>query len=143
MTRGARINRLHSSAKKQPKKNKMMVSTQTTANAKVVGPKNANDGAGARMMIFSEGANARCAPPLLLLRLYEHGPRAKQNYDAHCPMEIHGIFVMKDCETARHGAQNLTTHTSVKTPSSMRRALQEAGEDQHFDVRPTSGYPRR
>ena len=95
------------------------------------------------MMIFSEGANARCAPPLLLLRLYEHGPRAKNNYDAHCPMEIHGIFVMKDCETARHGAQNLTTHTSVKTPSSMRRALQEAGEDQHFDVRPTSGYPLR
>ena len=44
--------------------------TQTTADAKVVGPKNANDGAGARMMIFSEGANARCAPPLLLLRLY-------------------------------------------------------------------------
>jgi hypothetical protein len=78
MTRGARINRLHSSAKKQPKKNKMMVSTQTTANAKVVGPKNANDGAGARMMIFSEGDNARCAPPLLLLRLYEHGPRAKK-----------------------------------------------------------------
>ena len=75
MTRGARINRLHSSAKKQPKKNKMMVSTQTTANAKVVGPKNANDGAGARMMIFSEGANARCAPPLLLLRQY--GARAE------------------------------------------------------------------
>ena len=122
----------------------MMVSTQTTANAKVVGPKNANDGAGARMMIFFEGANARCAPPLLLLHLYEHGPRANKNYDAHCPMEIHGIFVMKDCETARHGAQNMTTHTSVKTPSSMRRALQEAGEDQHFDVRrPTSGYPRR
>ena len=92
--------------------------------------KDEHDGAGARMMIFSEGANARCAPPLLLLRLYEHGPRAKNNYDAHCPMEIHGIFVMKDCETARQGAQNLTTRTSVKTPSSMRGAAHEAGEDQ-------------
>ena len=64
MTRGARINRLHSSAKKQPKNNKMMVSTQTMANAKVVGPKNANDGAGARMMIFprapTPGARRRC-----------------------------------------------------------------------------------
>ena len=37
---------------------------------------------------------------------------------------------MKDCETARQGAQNLTTHTSVKTPSSIERALQEVGEDQ-------------
>ena len=45
-------------------------------------------------------------------------------------MEIHGIFVMKDCETARQGAQNLTTRTSVKTPSSMRGAAHEAGEDQ-------------
>ena len=40
---------------------------------------------------------------------------------------------MKDCETARQGAQNLTTHTSVKTPRSAMRALQ-AVEDQHFDV---------
>ena len=63
----------------------MMVSTQTTANAKVVGPKNANDGAGARMMIFPEGANARCAPPLLLLRLYEHGPRAKKQLRCSLP----------------------------------------------------------
>ena len=54
-------------------------------------------------------------------------------------MKIHGMFVMKDCETARHGALNLTTHTSVKIPSSTRRALIEAGEDQHFDVGPTSG----
>ena len=111
MTRGARINRLHSRAKKQLKKNKMMVITPISADAQSPARKNANDGAGVRMMIFSEGANARCAPPLLLLRLYEHGPRATNNYDAHCPMEIHGIFVMKDCETARQGTQNLNTCT--------------------------------
>ena len=41
---------------------------------------------------------------------------------------------MKDYETARQGAQNLTTRTSVKTPSSMRRAAHEAGEDEdHVD----------
>ena len=76
------------------------------------------------------GARRRC----FFFAYTELGPRAKNNYDAHCPMEIHGIFVMKDCETARQGAQNLTTRTSVQTPSSTRRALQEAGEDQHFDV---------
>ena len=76
-----------------------MVSTLTSADAKLSARKNANDGAGARVMIFSEGANARCAPPLLLLRLYtEHGPTTKPEHDVHWPLKTHGIFFMKDCE---------------------------------------------
>ena len=61
------------------------------------------------------------------------GSRSKKNQYAHCPLKAHGIFVMKDFETARQGAQNLTTRTSVKTPRSTMRTLHEAVEDQHFD----------
>ena len=41
---------------------------------------------------------------------------------------------MKDCETARQGAQNLNTQTSVKTLSSTRGAAHEASEDEHHLV---------
>ena len=77
MIRGARINSLHSRAKKQPKKNKMMVSMPISADVKLSALQNANDGAGARIMIFSEDARARCAPPLLLLRLHGAGVEGK------------------------------------------------------------------
>ena len=93
----------------------------------------------ARVIVFSEGARARCAPPLLLLRLHEAGVEEKSEHDAHCPLKTHGIFVMKDCETARQGAQNFTANSLVKTPSRTRRALQEAGEDEHHDVERTNG----
>ena len=72
------------------------------------------------------GARRRC----FFFAYTEKGSTTEKDNDAHCPLKTHGIFVMKDCETARQGAQNLTTRTSVKTPSSMRGAAHEAGEDQ-------------
>ena len=130
MTRGARIHRLHSRDKTRRNFGENHAERADLSSCTLSAPKNANDGAGARVMIFSEGARARCAPSLLLLRLHGVGVDEKSERNVHCLLKTHGIIIMKDCETARQGAQNLTTHTSVKTPSSTRRAAQAAGEDQ-------------
>ena len=71
MTRGARIHRLYSRDKTRRNFGENHAERADLSSCTLSAQKNASDGAGARVMVFSEGARARCVPPLLLLRLYE------------------------------------------------------------------------
>ena len=122
MTRGARIHRLHSRDKTRRNFGENHAERADLSSCTLSAPKNANDGAGARMMIFSEGARARCAPPLLLLRLYGGGVEDKKEPICSLPSEDprHICYEgLRDCAPGR--AKLDYTHLS-KDPQAARGA---------------------